>query len=330
MTLHPGVIALALSSAVTAGLLAYASRWAVEILVRWDLRSGSARQLELERRTYLVSTLVAFALAFEATSIFLYVYVHDALAPLFTGAMCAAGTLAATPLGYPVLLLKLAGFLAAGLWIALNRADAKGFDHPLVRPKYALLLALAPLFAVEAVLQIRHLAALRPEVITSCCGSLFSAAGAGAGASLAALPAGPVGAGFFGLAGLAAAAGAGLRLTGRGAGALGLLAAAALPAGLAALISLVSPYVYELPTHRCPFCLLQREYGFVGYALYGALLGGAVAGMAAGVLALARGRPSIAAPVAAMQRRLGLAAAAGFGLLVALSAGAIALSDLRM
>lgn len=327
--LHPGVLALTVSSAATAGVLLYASRWAAELLLRWDLRSGSARQLELERRTYLVSTLVGVAVTFEAASILLYVYVHDALAPLFTGAMCAAGTLEASPDGYRVLLLKLAAAVAAGLWLALQRADAKGWDYPLLRPKYALLLLLTPLSVAAAVLQARHFAALRPEVITSCCGSLFSAGGPGLAGSLGGLPPGPAGWASFGLSGAAAAAGLGLARTGRGAPALGLLAALALPAGVAATISLVSPYVYELPTHRCPFCLLQREYGHVGYALYGALLGGAVAGMAAGVLGLARDRPSIAEAVVAMQRRLGLAAAAGFGLAVALAGGAIALSGLR-
>ena len=31
------------------------------------------------------------------------------------------------------------------------------------------------------------------------------------------------------------------------------------------IFSFISLYVYELPTHHCPFCVLQREYGYVGY-----------------------------------------------------------------
>jgi hypothetical protein len=35
-----------------------------------------------------------------------------------------------------------------------------------------------------------------------------------------------------------------------------------------------STYVYELPTHKCPFCLFQKEYYYVGYILWGSLIGG--------------------------------------------------------
>ena len=94
--------------------------------------------------------------------------------------------------------------------------------------------------------------------------------------------------------------------------------AAALAVGLAALVSWVSPYVYELPTHRCPFCLLHAEYGWIGYPLYAALLGGAVAGMGVGALVPARRIPSLSAAVPALQRRLALAAAVLFAAFAAL------------
>jgi hypothetical protein len=49
-------------------------------------------------------------------------------------------------------------------------------------------------------------------------------------------------------------------------------------------LSFISLYFYELPTHRCPFCVLQKEYGYVGYLLYAFLLTGAVSGLGVGVL----------------------------------------------
>jgi hypothetical protein len=27
-------------------------------------------------------------------------------------------------------------------------------------------------------------------------------------------------------------------------------------------------YIYELPTHHCPFCMLQKEYNYIGYIIY--------------------------------------------------------------
>ncbi len=38
-----------------------------------------------------------------------------------------------------------------------------------------------------------------------------------------------------------------------------------------------------MPTHHCPFCVLQKEYGYVGFPLYLTLLGGAISGMGAGL-----------------------------------------------
>jgi hypothetical protein len=323
--LHPGVLALLAGSLLVGGLLLVSAWNGLLILRRWDLASGSALQLSLERRTYLVSTIVGYVLAFELASLFLYVYTADALAPMFTGAMCAAGTLAANGWGYTVLVLRLANFVLAGLWLVVNRADELGHDYPLVRAKYALLLALTPLVLAEVVLQARYFLALEPEVITSCCGSLFSKGGTSAvGAGMAAIPAAPLAVALYATAGTAGGAGAAFGRWWRGGGGVALAlvlavaAALALGVGLAALVSWVSPYVYELPTHRCPFCLLQREYGWVGYPLYGTLLGAAVCGMGVGVLVPARRIPSLAAAVPVFQRRLAIVAAALFAIFVAL------------
>ena len=54
-----------------------------------------------------------------------------------------------------------------------------------------------------------------------------------------------------------------------------------------AIISLIvffSTYVYELPTHHCPFCLLQKEYYGVGYLLYTTLFIGTFSGMGGALL----------------------------------------------
>ena len=53
---------------------------------------------------------------------------------------------------------------------------------------------------------------------------------------------------------------------------------------IVALISFISIYFYELPTHHCPFCILHQEYGYVGYLLYLTLLVGAISGMGTGII----------------------------------------------
>jgi hypothetical protein len=328
--LNPAVFALVGGSAVAGALTGAAAGLGAVVLRRWDLSSGSELQLALERRTYLVSTLLGFALAFQVLSLFLFVYTADAIAPQLTGAMCAAGAFKASAFGYPALLLKLLDAVLAGLWLTLNHADQQGYDYPLIRVKYRLLLGLAPLVLLEAGLQAAYFLDLKPAVITSCCGSLFAEGGSGFAGSLATLPLrGTSVALAVPLAG-AVAASLWLWRTGRGAAVAGLLAAVTLPVALAAVVAVVSPYVYELPTHHCPFCLLQKEYHWLGYPLYATLLFGAVAGMGAGVLQPFRRVASLSAAVPVMQRRLGGVAWVLLLTFGALAVWKVAASGLRM
>ena len=174
MILHPAALALLLIALLVSGLGVYAGYYGMRILARWDPASGSEQQLELERRTYLVSTIMSYILSFELMSLFLFIYTADDLHTLFTGAMCAAGSLAVNSYGYPVLILKIANCLLAGVWLIVNHVDTRGYDYPLIKTKYGLLNILAPLILLEAVLQFAYFLNLKADVITSCCGSLFS------------------------------------------------------------------------------------------------------------------------------------------------------------
>jgi hypothetical protein len=113
---------------------------------------------------------------------------------------------------------------------------------------------------------------------------------------------------FYAVAAMTFIAGLVFYMEGRGGYLFSLLSAILFLAGAAALISSFCLYFYELPTHHCPFCILQREYGYAGYALYAALLGGVVAGTGAGALMPSRKKGSLLKAVPALQRRLAGAA----------------------
>jgi hypothetical protein len=327
VVLRPAVLALLLASFLTLLLVAGASAFAVRILRRWDIGSGSELQLALERRTYLVSTLLSAALFFQLVSFFLFVQTADALAGSLIGAMCAAGTLNANPWGYPALGLKIVVFLLSGTWLILNALDNRAEDYPLVRPKYGLLLAIAPLVAAEAVVQAAFLLSLRPDVITSCCGTIFAGGERTLASSLASLPAGPMRIAFFATIGATIAAGVHTVARRRGAVPFALLSGASFAIGVASLVSFIGVYIYELPTHRCPFCILQREYGYIGYPIYLALLGGSLLGVGAGVIAPAAPIPSLAKEVPRMQRSLVAAATLLWTILAAIVAWKMLATD---
>ena len=140
MILHPAVLALLTMSLLVSIMVLMAGYSGVLILRSWDIRSGSELQLGLERRTYLISSILGYIFVFQILSLFLYIHTADNLHVLFVGAMCAAGTLNVNTYGYPVFILKILNFLLAGTWLILNYSDARGYDYPLIKPKYTLLL----------------------------------------------------------------------------------------------------------------------------------------------------------------------------------------------
>ena len=115
MLIAPPIVALQLIALGVAGTVLLASGFAWRILRRWDIGSGSELQLRLERQTYLISTLLGFALGAELLSLLLFVHTAESLSGQFVGAMCATGVLNVNAFGFPALLLKIAVFFLAAL-----------------------------------------------------------------------------------------------------------------------------------------------------------------------------------------------------------------------
>jgi hypothetical protein len=188
MLFQPAIIALLLASALCVLALAASAPFALEVIRRWDIRSGSERQLQLERRTYLFSTLLTFVLALQLAAVLLFVFNAEKMSGMFVGAMCAVGTLNVNAFGFPALNAKIAVFFLAAMWLAINHVDSRARDYPLVRIKYALLLLLAPLLVASSWLELQYFLGLKADVITSCCGSLFSEGSPTLAAEASALP----------------------------------------------------------------------------------------------------------------------------------------------
>lgn len=305
MILHPGILALLAGSSIVLAMMLYASGLGLQILRRWDFGSSSEGQLALERKTYLVSTLLHYALGFEIVSGLLFIYTVDNLHSLFVGAMCATGSLNANPIGWQALYVKIALFFAASLWVVLNRFDRHAEDYPLVRPKYAALLLLTSLVALDVYDQFAYFLGLRPAVITSCCGSLFNAAGTRLAAGLSGLPARPMMLLLYGSAALVLLAGLwSLRSRSAMSRALFSLGGAGFFfVAIAAIVSYVSLYIYQMPTHHCPFDILQGHYHFIGYPIYLSLFGSVLYALLPGVFLPLRRRAGMGEILARAERR---------------------------
>ncbi len=189
---------------------------------------------------------------------------------------------------------------------------------------------MAPLVLLAAGLQLAYFLDLKADTITSCCGKMFAPEKQGAGrrngrawradgadrcfsAALAELMA--VGAAPHPLAG------ARIAVYGAASGAFFVIA-------IAAVVSVISLYVYEHPHHHCPFCLLKREYGYFGFALYAPLFAGTALGLSAGFLGLMRRTASLDAILPALLRRFVAVSLGCFAIFVILVAWAVAASKL--
>jgi len=314
MLFQPAIIALLLASAVSVALLTAAAPFAWDLVRHWDIGSGSERQLRLERRTYLMSTLLTLVFATQLVALLLFVFNADKMAVMFVGAMCAVGTLNANEFGFPALIAQIGVFFLAAAWLVVNHADSRAYDYPLVKVKYSLLLGILPFVALAFGLQLAYFLNLKADVITSCCGSLFSGDAKTLSGDASAMPPRQALVLFYGALAAASAAAVFYARKLRGGYLVALFSAVAFVAALAGILSFVSLYVYEHPHHHCPFCLLKPEYDYQGYWLYLPLFAATAAGLGVGALQPFARVASLTVIVPDIARRLSWIAAAGFAL----------------
>ncbi|MDP2904434.1 MAG: hypothetical protein Q8N96_15230 [Methylovulum sp.] len=331
MILHPTVIANLLAAYIASGMVLYAVFYGVQILKSWDIQNGHELQLVLERKTYLISTLLSYVFGLQLLSLFLYIFTADNLTPLFVGAMCAAGTLNVGSFGYPTLVLKIVNFIVAGLWLVLNVADNQGYDYPLIKKKYLLLAFVAPFIIMETVLESAYFMSMEADVITSCCGSLFSSERVtGIGSEMASLPALTMMWIFYSVMVCTLICGIVFYFKGIGGYLYAALSLLMFVISLISIVSFISLYIYELPTHHCPFCIIMEEYHYLGYLLYILLFGAVVSGLGVGALSPFRQVESLQAMLGGFIGKLALASVILYAVFTALVTYKIVFSNLIM
>ena len=319
MLFQPAILALLFASAATVAMLLGAAPFAVDVFRHWDIASGSERQLQLERRTYLMSTLLTFVMATELLALLLFVFNADKMATMFVGAMCAVGALNADAFGFPALIAQIAVFFLAAMWLAINHVDTQAPDYPLVRVKYALLLGLAPVLVASFALQLAYFLGLKPDVITSCCARMFSVDARGLSADLSGLPPMPAMIAFCIALLLAVAVAARCAVKRRAGYAVAVTSLIAFITAMAGILSFLSLYIYEHPHHHCPFCLLKAEYAYQGYWLYVPLFIATACGLGTGAVQPFARVPSLHVIVPRVSGRLAGVAAAGFALFLSIA-----------
>ena len=249
---------------------------AIKVVRYFDIDQDTPLQYTLERQAYLASTIIEFALFFKIILLFYFIYTLDKLSTIIPGAMCAAGVVTANTYGVWLLLLKLLNIYLFGIWLVINKEDLLTKDYRYTKLKFRFFLLIFIAVSMEFALEYLFFNALDVSKIVSCCGVLFNPVQQSAMAILLQIrPLYLVT--FFYLNFLV------LFIVQKRLYLFAALSASFLFVSLLAIIEFFSPYIYQLPTHHCPFCFLQKEYHYVGYLLYLLLFLGTFIGVAAGV-----------------------------------------------
>lgn len=242
-------------------------------LRHFDVRHASEGQLLLERRFELASAAGKLGALALVASVFVTVVGAGAIYPQIRGAMCPYGLFDSAPDGFFALGVDCVAAVAAGVLLQLHRSDADLPRLDLVRPLAIGTLLLAVVAFAALVYNTLFWLGLDRTVVASCCSLEIDDARVQASARELGAP------WFLALASLLAIVLAGVlafvasrrpsvgRLL-----AAGLSSVVALPLAALAVAAVVAPHVFETPSHRCPFCLLRADAGYVGYLLFFAML----------------------------------------------------------
>lgn len=267
------IMILLFSESLVFVMLCFAFVWAVVLFFRFDFKKYDARQYAMERKAWLVVTIVVFAVIVKLLLFAYLVFTIDSLSGIVPGAMCAAGVISFNDYGMMLLYLKMAVLFGFGFWMILNYEDLQSGNYPWFKQKMLLYIVMFLFTSVELFYEFSFFNAIDIHKVINCCSTLY---GLLEGMN-------PLPYGFdktelivvFSLSYL-------LVLSSfKGAQNRVLLFALLLFAQLAYYIVLyvTGPYIYQQPNHNCPFCMLQREYYHIGYIVWGLLYGGVFCGI---------------------------------------------------
>jgi len=253
----------------------------IKIFFNWDINSTSKKQYQLETQSFLTATIIKYILFVKILLFIFFIFTLDKISNVLTGAMCAAGVVDATSYGIYLLLFKLINIYFFGFWLVIHNFDLKTENLKYTKLKFGFYLFIYFLLLFEIILEITMFSSIDVDKLVSCCGTLYSNSEGSYLSSVFFEYGNHILIGFYLCFAL-------------------LLIFYKLKNDyfyiifnlvflILAIISLIlffGTYIYELPTHHCPFCMLQKEYHYVGYILYALLFLGTFFGFIIGIVNL--------------------------------------------
>ncbi len=241
----------------------------IKILRYWNFEDSNTFQYSLEKKNYLVNTIISFTIVIKIILFVFFIKSLDDLTPLVPGAMCATGVIGANEYGNILLLYKIFILFLLGVWIIINKLDLESKKLEFLKKKYYLFSLIFILICMEFVLEIIYFLNIPLTTPVFCCSVTFVVENLPFGLSILGVLVI-----FYVLFFLI--------LT------FNYFKKVSLSFVLNMLFMFVAyysvtyffgMYIYEEPNHKCPFCMLQRDYNYIGYLVWGSLFLGVFFGI---------------------------------------------------
>ncbi len=242
------------------------------ILKQWDFSANTTKQYNLEKRAFLIITIIFFTLVLKIILLPYFAYTIDKLALLIPGAMCGAGVISANIYGNPLLGLKIIILFCVGIWLIINHLDQKAINYPYFKTKFWFYLFIFTLLSIEYGLDISYFLNISTKDVVQCCSVIFGISGSNTIAfNLSVTMLLII---FYILYFLTI-----LLSIQKNSILLFIVSLLFFYIGYQSVVHFFGTYIYQLPTHKCPFCMLQKEYYYVGYFVWSSLFIGVFFGI---------------------------------------------------
>lgn len=281
MSLTPEIIAILTLDTIFIFFGIIAFFLSLRLACYWKSEACTPLQYRLTKQSYLISTIIKYIFILKIPLFAFFIYTCDKLSNIIAGAMCASGVVNSVDFGFYLMLFKLFNLYLFGFWILLHYADIDNEKMPFSRLKFTLFVLFSLPLLLEIFLEIAFFSELNISKIVSCCGTLFSST-SDSYISLIFLVDRTILVAFFYISFVITSIAFWLKHN-----VLSIFSNTMfLLFSIISLIVFFSPYIYELPTHRCPFCLLQKGYYYIGYLLYTLLFLGTFYGIGGSIISL--------------------------------------------
>ena len=279
MILIPEVLTILILNVIFMLFSTVAFILSIKIFLKWDINSNSTLQYTLEKESYLTATIIKYIFMIKVPLFLFFIFTLDKISNVLIGAMCAAGVVDATDYGNYLFVLKIVNLYLFAYWIALHTEDMKHENQPYTKAKFGFFIVAFFLFIGELIVEGIMFASIDLNEIVSCCGTIYSSSTGSYISQIFAMSPTLLLSLFYGNFALILIF---YFLKRNYAFAISNIFFVLI--SIITLITFFGTYIYELPSHHCPFCFLQNDYYYVGYFLYIFLFAGTFYGLVTGFI----------------------------------------------